>query len=200
VSTVEFGQEVMTALEAAAFLSSHVETLRRLARRGEIPSFKVGKDWRFRRSALEQWLSARGSCGSVATVLIVDDEPGVCRALGRMVGELGHRTLEATDARVGLALALGETPDLVLLDLKMPNLNGPQFLAQLRQTHPDLPVVIVTAYPDSALMQAASRHAPLLLLAKPVERELLQRTVRAVLQDASARLARRDPIHEAASA
>ena len=48
--------EVLRAEEAAAFLCAHVETVRRLARRGEIPSFKVGKDWRFYRQALLRWI------------------------------------------------------------------------------------------------------------------------------------------------
>jgi excisionase family DNA binding protein len=47
--------EVLNAKEAAVFLKAHVETLRRMARRGEIPAFKVGKDWRFHKSALIQW-------------------------------------------------------------------------------------------------------------------------------------------------
>jgi excisionase family DNA binding protein len=167
--------------QAARLLGAHVETIRRLARRGAIPSFKVGKDWRFNRSALDAWSGARGSQVDPATVLIIDDEAGFCRALAGMVAELGLRTLEATDARVGLELARSREPDLILLDLKMPNMNGPQFLAELRKTHADLPVVVVTGYPDGVLMQEASRFAPLLLLAKPIDRALLQRTVRAVL-------------------
>ena len=47
--------EVLTTLETASFLRVHIETLRRLARRGEIPSFKVGKDWRFRKDSLLRW-------------------------------------------------------------------------------------------------------------------------------------------------
>jgi two-component system CheB/CheR fusion protein len=48
-------REVLDANEAATLLSAHVETVRRLARRGEIPSFKLGKDWRFKRAALLHW-------------------------------------------------------------------------------------------------------------------------------------------------
>ena len=48
--------EVLNAQETAAFLGVHVETVRRLARSGALPSFKVGKNWRFRRDALLQWI------------------------------------------------------------------------------------------------------------------------------------------------
>jgi len=51
--------EVLNAKEAAVFLKAHVETLRRMARRGEIPAFKVGKDWRFLKKALWLWMQGR---------------------------------------------------------------------------------------------------------------------------------------------
>jgi excisionase family DNA binding protein len=47
--------DVLNAKEAADYLKAHVETLRRMARRGKIPAFKVGKNWRFHRDALRRW-------------------------------------------------------------------------------------------------------------------------------------------------
>lgn len=47
--------DVLNAKEAAEYLKAHVETVRRMARRGEIPAFKVGKDWRFHKEALRRW-------------------------------------------------------------------------------------------------------------------------------------------------
>jgi len=46
---------VLNAKEAAEYLKVHVETVRRMARREEIPAFKVGKDWRFQKEALKKW-------------------------------------------------------------------------------------------------------------------------------------------------
>lgn len=46
---------VLNAKEAAEYFKAHVETVRRMARRGEIPAFKVGKDWRFQKEALKKW-------------------------------------------------------------------------------------------------------------------------------------------------
>lgn len=53
--------DVINALEASGLLKVHVETIRRLARRREIPAFKVGKDWRFYKSALRQWTIEQGA-------------------------------------------------------------------------------------------------------------------------------------------
>jgi len=47
--------DVLNTREAADYLRAHVETVRRLARRGDIPAYKIGKDWRFRRKALLRW-------------------------------------------------------------------------------------------------------------------------------------------------
>ena len=74
-----------------------------------------------------------------------------------------------------------DPPDLVILDLMMAGINGAQFLRELRTTHPSLPVVVVTGYPDSDLMAKAMNYGPLLLLAKPVDTAQLTRTVTAVV-------------------
>lgn len=121
--------------------------------------------------------------GRSCSVLVVDDEEAVCQVLLRSTGRLGCDGRYATSGEAGLAMIAEWTPDLILLDLQMPGMTGDAFLARLRQTHPDLPVVIVTGYPNSAMMHEASHHPPVLLLAKPVEPALLERTLRSVLGD-----------------
>ena len=174
--------EVFNITGAAAFLGAHEQTVRRLARRGAIPAFKVGKDWRFRKEALLRWLEEQQVArGRPCSVLVIDDEEQVCKSLVRAVVRFGCRARSATSGAEGLELIADEVPDTILLDLVMPNMNGAQFLEELRKTHPDLPVVIVTGHPDSELMTKAAQHAPVMLLAKPVAPEPLERTVRSVL-------------------
>ena len=172
--------EIMNAQEAAAFLGVHVETLRRLARRKEIPCFKIGKDWRFRTRTLLQWTELQHPSEEDPSVLVIDDEPEVMEALAGMAERCGCRARQAEGGREGLEIVAREAPEIVLLDLNMPDLNGPQFLAELRKEHPSLPVVIVTAYPHGELMRQAMNYAPIMLLPKPVDRELLQRTLRSI--------------------
>jgi excisionase family DNA binding protein len=173
--------EVLNAQETATLLGVHTETVRRLARRGEIPSLKFGKDWRFRKDALRRWLEERERSSGRRSVLVVDDEEKVCNALARTVDRIGCRARQALSGAIALKLVASDVPDLILLDLKMPDMNGPQFLEELRKTQPELPVVIVTGYPDSELMKEAAQYAPLMMLPKPVDRELLERTVRVAL-------------------
>jgi len=173
--------DVLNAIEAAALLGSHVETIRKLARRNEIPCFKAGRDWRFRKEALLRWADEQRSGAGDCSVLIIDDDENACSSFRRILRRVDCRVLQATSAADGLDLVAREAPDLILLDLLMPEMNGPQFLEELRKKYPDLPVVIVTGYPDSELMKQAMRYAPLMLLEKPVDPDLLERTVRMVL-------------------
>jgi len=173
----------LNAPQVAELLGLHLESVRKMARDGRLPAFKAGRGWRFDRADLEAWKQRqqRGGPPDARQVLVVDDEAQVRDVIGRLAGRLGYRVRQASDGEAGLARVREARPDLILLDLVMPGMNGPQFLARLRADHPTLPVVIVTSYPDSELMVEASRHAPLLLLAKPIDLGALERTLRSVL-------------------
>ena len=123
-------------------------------------------------------------------ILIVDDEPEMVRGLEDNLRFEGYQTVAAPDGRRGLALALSEAPDLILLDVMMPVMDGWAVLEELlRRPAPVPPVVIVSAAsaPESvkrALTLGAidylvktdttSRLAPLvaeIVAASPAERE-----------------------------
>jgi CheY-like chemotaxis protein len=69
-------------------------------------------------------------------ILIVDDEPLVRKSLGRAFRAKGHQVVEAADGDEGLARWLEATPDLVMLDVLMPGLTGPELLKEVRKTRP----------------------------------------------------------------
>ena len=123
--------DTFTISGAAGFLGVHEQTLRKLARRDGIPSFKVGRDWRFRREALIRWADSQRAGRPSGRVLIVDDDELICRALARIVEGMGCTAVSVNDGRSGLQIASRDAPDLILLDLVMPGMNGPQFLEQL---------------------------------------------------------------------
>lgn len=179
--------ELLSAGQAAELMGVHVETVRRLARRREIPSFKVGADWRFSREALHEWFAGQQPRGGAPLVLVVDDEPEMVRSMSRMVERLGCRSQTAADGIEALERVNLKVPDLIFLDLAMPGMNGPEFLERLRGEHPSLLVVIVTGHPDSDLMHRAAQYPPVMLLPKPAEPGQVERTVRAVLGDAMAK-------------
>ncbi len=78
-------------------------------------------------------------------ILIVDDEPEMVRGLEDNLRFEGYQTLAAANGRDGLQLALTEAPDLILLDVMMPELSGWDVLRTLRQKGLDIPVIMLTA-------------------------------------------------------
>ena len=83
----------------------------------------------------------------MAQILVVDDSPDVRLALATILEDAGHDVVEAEDGDQVFDLAIGESPDLVLLDVMMPRVNGFDALATLKadtRTSP-IPVIMVTA-------------------------------------------------------
>jgi CheY-like chemotaxis protein len=79
-------------------------------------------------------------------ILIVDDEPDMVDNCARILRRAGHRCLTATDPHRSLALLESEGPDLLLTDLKMPEIDGLTLLRRARELDPALPVVVVSAF------------------------------------------------------
>ena len=78
-------------------------------------------------------------------VLIVEDEPRIAAFVERGLKAEGFTVAVANDGATGFTLACDEGVDLVILDLKLPQLPGEQVLAKLRQRRPDVPVIVLTA-------------------------------------------------------
>jgi two-component system alkaline phosphatase synthesis response regulator PhoP len=118
----------------------------------------------------------------VPRILIVDDEPAMVRGLEDNLRFEGYQTLSARNGRDGLALALQEGPDLILLDVMMPEMSGWDVLRALARKGLDVPVIMLTARGEEmdrvlGLELGADDYIP-----KPFAlRELLAR-VRAVLR------------------
>lgn len=93
---------------------------------------------------------------SALRVLVVDDEPMVRRMLVEVLGDAGIDIVgQAADGVEGVALARTSRPDAILLDIRMPNLDGLAAGRQVRETDPDVRLVFFSAYDDPALKQEA---------------------------------------------
>ena len=82
------------------------------------------------------------------TILCVDDEPNILSSLRRLFRPHGYRVLTAVTGEEGLRVAEADPPDLVLMDLQLPGIDGTETLRRLRQGSlgRDVPVVAVTAF------------------------------------------------------
>lgn len=159
---------MLDAHEAAEYLRLNVQTLRRLVREKEIPGFKVGGAWRFKKSKLDEWVEGREAARLAPTILVVDDDEMVLAYLRRVLERKGLNVVAFGDGREALAWLDEHTPQLLISDLMMPGMSGAETLRKVRARHAFLPVILITGYPDSELLSQALEHSPFALLPKPV--------------------------------
>ena len=117
----------------------------------------------------------------MATLLVVEDDPGIRSALIRALGELGHVVTSAPDAMSGLKAAVAESPDLVILDLGLPDLDGVELLRMLRAVSA-VPVIVATARDDDRQVVRALDAGADDYLVKPFAAATLDARIRAVLR------------------
>ena len=117
-------------------------------------------------------------------ILIVDDDPSIRYMLTRVLLDEDYAVLSAANGREGLNMAGANEVDLVLLDLKMPGLNGQETLQELAVLRPGLPVIIITAYSRRPLEGALAGVSA--WLQKPLDFPMLLETIRKLLAQAAA--------------
>jgi len=108
-----------------------------------------------------------------AKVLVVDDEPKVARVLKQTLELKGYRVTTCADCTKVLSLLKAEPYDLVLLDIRMPGLEGTELLPLIKKLKPELPVVIVSAYYDRSQASALTALGAYDVVHKPFEAQVL---------------------------
>jgi DNA-binding response OmpR family regulator len=117
----------------------------------------------------------------VATILLIEDDGGIRSAITRALIDLGHAVSTRDRGMSGLESAIDDRPDVVLLDLGLPDLDGLQVLAMLRAVS-DVPVIIITARDDDADMIKALDGGADDYVVKPFGIEQVAARLRAVLR------------------
>ncbi len=169
--------------EASKLLGIHSETVRRFARQNKIPALKVGRAWRFSQNRMNEWVEAQYGRSEEVHVLVVDDEDSVREVIRISLEEKGYHVTAGADAPSAIEMLRGYLPDIVLLDLKLPNGEGLDVFKEIRSKDKNIPVIIITGYPDSELLQKALAHGPFLVMAKPVIPDQLLDAVRGILRE-----------------
>jgi len=115
---------------------------------------------------------------ATAKILIVDDEPNIRKVLARLMVKEGYLAVECADGPSALKSIRMEPPEVVLLDLRMPGMDGMEVLRRIGLMDPDLPVVIITANANVHGSVEAMRQGAHDYLAKPFEHHEVIRIVR----------------------
>jgi excisionase family DNA binding protein len=136
----------LTLGQAAKYLGVAQSTIRKWSDGGRLPAFYTpGGHRRFRRGDLDRFLgSSRAAPAGSSRVLIVDDDDGLRAFLRAALEGDGCIVREAASAEEGLAALDEELPDLILLDVEMPRMNGIEMLQRVRERHgvETIPVVM----------------------------------------------------------
>jgi two-component system response regulator AtoC len=118
-------------------------------------------------------------------ILVIDDDNLVRWALGQKLAEWSYSFCEAGLGREGLRLAQAEGPDLVILDMKLPDAQGTDILEELKKIRPDLPVVMITAFGAIEDVVMAMRRGAYDFVTKPLDFAKLQSILSHALEAAS---------------
>ncbi|MDA1191993.1 MAG: sigma-54 dependent transcriptional regulator [Candidatus Poribacteria bacterium] len=120
------------------------------------------------------------------TILIVDDEENIHFAFQRVLGET-YDLIKATSGEEGMRLIQTESPDLVILDIKLPGISGLDALVKIRENFPLLPVIVMTAFSTTRYTIEAMKLGAYEYFTKPPEMVKMRQSIEQALQDAEQR-------------
>lgn len=120
---------------------------------------------------------------SVKTVLCVDDDPGILSALGRVLRRTPFEVVTALGPEEGMRLAGTVQPDIILLDMKMPGMSGPEFMQEVRKILGNVPVVFITGMSDGD--QVAKQLGAGYFIRKPFSNHYIRDVVEMLIGDIS---------------
>ena len=119
-------------------------------------------------------------------VLIVDDEPSIARSLTRVLEDRGYQVRSAPTGKEGIAEAEAWRPQVILLDVKLPDADGLDLLPKIRRVEPAAQVIVLTAFADTKVAVQAIKRGAVDFLRKPYDMDELVLSVETALK-ASAR-------------
>lgn len=128
-------------------------------------------------------MSAANSVGRPVTVMVVDDEPRVCRLFEKILREEGYQVISAVSGRQALALAPETEPHIILLDIVMPDMDGVTTLRELRQRGHLGAVIMLTARGNLKTAREAMMLGAYDYITKPFNLEFLKSVLRDGLKD-----------------
>ena len=116
----------------------------------------------------------QGTTQLIGRVLIVEDQPEVAQLVQRLIEPAGYEITVATDALMAVTqVAAGAHPDLLITDVVMPTMTGPELASALRTHHPHLPVLFMSGYTAASLGPQLNLDTNSMLIEKPFTRSTL---------------------------
>jgi two-component system response regulator PilR (NtrC family) len=117
----------------------------------------------------------------VPKILIVDDEKSICILLETFLKKEGYKPFYVLTGQEALKRVSKESFDVILLDIKMPDINGVELLKEIKKTKPSINVIMITAYPSIETAVTAMHEDAYDYIIKPINLEELKRVIESVL-------------------
>ena len=169
----------LTLGQAAKFLGVAQSTIRKWSDQGRVPAFYTpGGHRRYRRRDLEAFLDRSGPGGSSAgpLVLVVDDDERIREYVRVNLEMEGYLVREAASAEEALKAIDDQAPELVLLDVVMPGVDGWQMLQRMQEKHGSIPVIMFSGQVDEQSATDAEQRGARGFIGKPFDpQQLIER-------------------------
>ncbi len=169
--------ELLTVKETSAYLRIPLPTVYYLVQRGQLPAIQIGGRWRIKKSSLDRDVLRTEESGQ-PTALVVDDDPALQEIFKTYLRKAGLSRVVVGTAKEAIACLAKQKFDLMFLDLNLPDEPGDVVYFRARKSHPELPIVIITGYPDSETLNKIIAAGPVMVLQKPLKVEQLNQTIR----------------------
>lgn len=111
-------------------------------------------------------------------LLIVDDQYGIRILLNEIFSKEGYNTFQAANGVQALSIVAKEQPDLMILDMKIPGMDGLEILRRVKKTNPEINVIIMTAYGELDMIHEAMDLGAITHFAKPFDIDEIREVVR----------------------
>jgi len=138
----------------------------------------VSNQWRFTEGLINKWLW--NQIPKEKKVLVVDNDEVICDLLKNIISSDGHRVVAVQNGVEAIKWIKISTFDLVFLDLAMPDISGVEVLKQIKEINSNLPVVIITGYPDSELMDQVLELGSISVVKKPFTKNQISSVIKSV--------------------
>ena len=180
MSQPDESSDFITVKEAAYYLRIPLPTAYYLVKTGRIPVIPIGGRYRIKRSVLDRELLRRNEDSDLTlpTVLVVDYEPSIQSLFKKFLRKAGMGRVVVGSGAEAVAMARQQKFELVFLDLQLPDIPGDMVYEKLKELHPELPIVVITGYPDSEILSTICGSGPVTVIQKPLNFTLLNQVLK----------------------
>ncbi len=179
---------LLTVKETAKYLRIPLPTVYYLVQRGQLPAIQIGGRWRIKKASLDKDILKKDKAGQ-PTVLVVDDDESLQSLFKLSLKKIGLSRVVVGTVKEALVALAKQRFDLLFLDLELPDGSADDVYEAAKKIDPELPIVIITGYPNSEMLDRILSKGPVTVLKKPLQVEQLQQTVRILGPKDAARLA-----------